>query len=59
VEKIMSIRKSADGKYQIDIYENGRKRKRVREIFYGTEQDNICKSPLNVSNKKDPGRDEG
>ena len=33
----MSVRKLADGKYQIDIYENGRKGKRIREIFYGTE----------------------
>ena len=35
----MSVRKLADGKLQIDIYENGRKGKRIREVFYGTESE--------------------
>ena len=33
----MSIRKLADGKWQIDVYENGRRGKRYRTVFYGTE----------------------
>jgi integrase/recombinase XerD len=37
METAMSVRKLADRKYQIDIYENGRKGKRIREVFYGTE----------------------
>lgn len=33
----MAVRKLADGKWQIDIYEDGRKGRRIREVFYGTE----------------------
>jgi len=35
----MSIRKLADGKWQVDVYEAGRKGKRIREVFYGTESE--------------------
>jgi len=39
METAMSVRKLADGKYQIDVYENGRKGKRRRKVFYGTESE--------------------
>jgi len=35
----MSIRKLEDGKYQIDVYEDGRKGGRIRKVFYGSVQD--------------------
>lgn len=35
----MSVRKLAEGKWQIDVYENGREGKRIREVYYGTESE--------------------
>jgi len=35
----MSVRKLGEGKWQIDVYVNGRKGKRIREVYYGTESE--------------------
>lgn len=47
METIMAVRKLADGKWLIDIYENGRHGKRYRSVFYGTEYEaNIAERDL-------------
>jgi site-specific recombinase XerD len=37
METVMSVRRLAEGKWQIDVYENGRKGQRIRKVYYGTE----------------------
>jgi len=45
----MSVRKLAEGKWQIDIYENGRKGRRIREVYYGTEYEaNLLEREMKV-----------
>jgi hypothetical protein len=50
MDTAMSVRKLAEGKYQIDIYENGRKGPRIRKVYYGTESEaNIFELELKKS----------